>query len=349
MPTDRVPATGTLPEAASQEEPMSTLPVSPPQPRRFRTTDPELAHAMISRTYARHAPRLSGDRGRFRFEVAALDTDRFSIETFSHSMSCEARVESHNELVALEVGAGRLELATGGRSLILERGEVALLDLRGDHLVRWDGLASTFLRLAPAMLERFAAETAGIRPDRVGFTLSRPLSAARQRHWQAVLRHVRQDVLGVEEIAGSALLRSEALQLLMTALVTTFPNGALDALTDPAAPGPGRTEPATLRRAVSYVDTHAREPIGVTDIAAAARVSVRGLQQAFRRYRDTTPLEYLRLTRMHGAHRELADADPTRGDTVAAIAGRWGFAHHGRFAAQYRHVFGCDPSHTLRS
>jgi len=52
-----------------------------------------------------------------------------------------------------------------------------------------------------------------------------------------------------------------------------------------------------------------------------------GLQRAFRQYRDTTPMGYLRRIRLDHAHRELLTADPSRGDTVSAIAARWGFAH----------------------
>jgi transcriptional regulator GlxA family with amidase domain len=36
------------------------------------------------------------------------------------------------------------------------------------------------------------------------------------------------------------------------------------------------------------------------------------------------------------------------GTTVAEIAARWGFAHHGRFAALYQESYGHAPSHSLR-
>ena len=35
--------------------------------------------------------------------------------------------------------------------------------------------------------------------------------------------------------------------------------------------------------------------------------------------------------------------------SVSEVAWRWGFAHHGRFAAQYRTRFGETPSQTLRA
>ena len=67
-----------------------------------------------------------------------------------------------------------------------------------------------------------------------------------------------------------------------------------------------------------------------------------------RRHLDTTPYGYLRRVRLERAHRDLQAGSPA--DTsVAAVAGRWGFADLGRFAAQYRTAFGRLPSQTLRT
>lgn len=74
----------------------------------------------------------------------------------------------------------------------------------------------------------------------------------------------------------------------------------------------------------------------------------RSRQLAFRRHRDSTPLEYLRRVRLERADRDLQTGDPTRGDRVEAIAARWGFAHPGRFSVLYREHYGRSPSATLR-
>jgi len=103
-----------------------------------------------------------------------------------------------------------------------------------------------------------------------------------------------------------------------------------------------------LRRALDYIDEHAGEDIGVEEIAAEARIGARGLQMLFRRHRDTTPLAHLRQVRLTRAHADLQAADPTAGDTVGAIAARWGFANAGRFSVEYRRVHGRSPSETLR-
>ena len=132
--------------------------------------------------------------------------------------------------------------------------------------------------------------------------------------------------------------------LLAASVLAAFPNNAH---TDPTAQDRVDAHSATLRRAIAYIDDHAHEPITVADIAAAAHVTVRTLQYAFRRHLDTTPLGYVRQVRLSHAHRDLLAAGPD--DTsVVAVAARWGFPHPGRFASLYRDMYGISPSHTLR-
>ncbi|NMO90235.1 AraC family transcriptional regulator [Actinomycetospora sp. TBRC 11914] len=189
----------------------------------------------------------------------------------------------------------------------------------------------------------------GIAPEALVFTGLRPVSDAAVRYWNAAVAHVRDDVLADPEVAAASLVRAEAFRLLATGLLAMFPNTALDASTDPRPVVAAGAEPAAVRRAAEFVDAHAHEPIGLADIAGAARIGARALQHSFRTHRGVSPLGYLKQVRMDRAHRDLRAADPTRGDTVSAVAARWDFAHAGRFSVDYRAAFGCSPSRTLRS
>jgi transcriptional regulator GlxA family with amidase domain len=86
----------------------------------------------------------------------------------------------------------------------------------------------------------------------------------------------------------------------------------------------------------------------VAEIARAASVTPRAVQLAFRRHLDTTPTAYLRRVRLEQAHRQLRDATPGDGITVAEVAARWGFTPS-RFTERYRAAYGVLPSHTLRT
>ena len=108
----------------------------------------------------------------------------------------------------------------------------------------------------------------------------------------------------------------------------------------------GALVPGVVRRAERYISDNAGAPITVSDVAAHLGISLRTLQAGFRQWRNTTPRAHLQQVRLQLVRDELirsgADAN------VTAIAMRHGFAHLGRFSAQYRLAFGEPPSATLR-
>ena len=110
---------------------------------------------------------------------------------------------------------------------------------------------------------------------------------------------------------------------------------------------PPREPPGTLRLATAFIERYAAEPIGLAEIAAAARLSPRALQAAFRHHLDTTPLAHLRSVRMDGAHAALESARPGDGQTVSSIASAWGIPQLSRFARDYKGRYGRSPSETL--
>ncbi len=112
---------------------------------------------------------------------------------------------------------------------------------------------------------------------------------------------------------------------------------------DPVPP----LRPRTVKRALDAMHADPAYPFTAADLAVVAGTGVRVLQDAFRRYVGMPPLAYLRQLRLARAHEELRRADPGE-TTVADVAGRWGFAHLGRFAGAYRARYGVSPSQTLR-
>jgi len=60
-----------------------------------------------------------------------------------------------------------------------------------------------------------------------------------------------------------------------------------------------------------------------------------------------SPTRYLRLRRMHSVHHTLRSGGPDAA-SVSEVARRYGFCRLGRFAADYRDLFGELPSATLR-
>ena len=105
--------------------------------------------------------------------------------------------------------------------------------------------------------------------------------------------------------------------------------------------------PAAVRAADEFMQSHLVDEVTVGDIARAAAVSVRALEGTYQRLFGVSPMTSYRRLRLARAHDDLTAAPPDS-LTVAEVARRWGFRHHGRFAIEYRTVYGLSPSEQLR-
>jgi AraC-like DNA-binding protein len=308
----------------------------------FESRSLEATEAFLSSAYT--TMRISGrvtDDTRVRVSRQALvsaSVDRLSL---GYDMGYDAGCLGRTCLLTLETGS--LVDRSEGREEVFGPGETFLVappDRPYRGLVR--SARYTVTMLDPALLDRVAR---GPHAGPVRITGARAVTPAANRRLTSAVGYLRDHVLTDPDASASDLVVSTALQHLAAVVLTTLPNTAQTppTRTDSVDAGYG-----TLRRAEAYIDDNAQRDITLADIAAAAYVTPRALQYAFRRHADTTPLAYLRRVRLARAHAELASSTPQQ-TTVTAVALRWGFLHQGRFAAAYRRAYGVAPSLTLRN
>jgi AraC-like DNA-binding protein len=109
------------------------------------------------------------------------------------------------------------------------------------------------------------------------------------------------------------------------------------------------TLPAALRLAhnvEAYLAAAETQPVHVSELCAAFRVSRRGLHRAFHDAFGIGPVTFLRHKRLCAIHSALKDSSPGE-TTVTEIALQHGFVELGRFSQYYRALFGEYPSETL--
>ncbi|WFU05999.1 AraC family transcriptional regulator (plasmid) [Rhizobium sp. CB3171] len=145
-----------------------------------------------------------------------------------------------------------------------------------------------------------------------------------------------------DEHQSSSTFVERLLQAMMITLLETVPNNYSARLAKQTSPA----IPKRLKRAIEYMHANVSSPMSIADIAEAAGTSVRALQAAFQQFKDTTPLNYLRIIRLEGVRKALTD--PATSLSVAEVARSWGFSHMGRFAALYQHSFGEMPSNAAK-
>ena len=103
-----------------------------------------------------------------------------------------------------------------------------------------------------------------------------------------------------------------------------------------------------LLRAVDYLRCRLDTRISVAELCRVACVSERTLQYAFRDEFGMSPTEFMRQRRLHAVRRMLT-ASSAEESSVSKIAVYYGFSELGRFAVDYRRLFGVHPSDTLKS
>ncbi|MEU7752853.1 AraC family transcriptional regulator [Micromonospora sp. NPDC049101] len=315
--------------------------------RRYETREVSAAHDVISQACAGIELRSHNVVGQFTYQQESVQAGPLLVSRVRCGADIEGRFfEPLSDLMFLSVLHGQVN-TLDGRDKVRTGPLAVLLNPTGrpfTNICREFDLYC--VNLDPRVVTEAAAEPTGIDPADFRFESITPISAELGQYWHSATVYLYHLLTGPPEPLQSPLVIGAAIDLAASAALATFPNSAMmmshrpEAVPLPAGP---------VRRAVSFIETHADEAITATQIADAARVTSRALQAAFRRQLGTTPMAYLRRTRLDRAHQDLLRADPTRGATVAAIAHRWGYPHTGRFAADYRAAYGQSPSDTLHT
>lgn len=131
-------------------------------------------------------------------------------------------------------------------------------------------------------------------------------------------------------------------QMLITALLTQHDHDLRHLLDRPGA----SIAPRHVRKAEEFMAARLGQPLTMVDIVEAVGVSERTLFEGFRRFRNTSPMAWLKARRMEKAHEALLQGAPNA--SVTGIAMEWGFYHLGNFSAAYRDAYGERPSETLK-
>lgn len=315
--------------------------------KRVTTTDPEVAHRTINEMFLADRPaRFSRPAGRADFALVSQRTDDLLTGRVRHTLPAYTDTQPFVDLYTAVMLRGGLRWQVGRDTVDQRSGDVVCYPTGVPVRARWDEMDVVLLSLPMEAVYRTAEDYTGVARHRFRFEAMSPLSAAAAQQWRQLTSYVYGTMSGGAAALTSPLVRHRLVELTAATALSVFPNPTL--AVDPPR-GSAAAVTSALQRAIVFIDTHAPEPIRLADVAAAARVTPRALQFAFRRHYGITPMGYLRRVRLDGAHRDLRAGDPTRGDTVAAIAATWGFADPTRFAALYREQFDQLPSRTLRS
>jgi len=147
-------------------------------------------------------------------------------------------------------------------------------------------------------------------------------------------------------IAESApqLLETASIRRSLEEAIFTSAVAAVDPPRERKAPdGPLISHHRVIKRVEDVLGDALDTPIYVGDLCKAAGVSERTLRNACQSLYRVSPIRLLHLRRLHQVRRALRnDAQAS----VTEVALRFGFGNLGRFAVEYRELFGESPSRT---
>jgi AraC-like DNA-binding protein len=280
-------------------------------------------------------------RGRFAAKLARIDLHRLWMQRLSENLSRIYHLDGW-----------------GGRAIVLFRGDAGPrvqhggVDLQPGNLVRFSAGQSYYqhssgsasvcgMSLPIEDMAAVGAEMAGsdLRPPRDTLILTPPPAA------MARLQRLHAAAGLLAEEAPEVIANPDAAYGLEQALIGAMAGclGDSEVREDSVAQ---RQHELIMRRFRRLIEENPDQPLYIPEFCKAIGVSERTLRVCCLEQLGLGPKRYLLLRRLHLARRALRKGSPAA-TTVTEIATRYGFWHFGRFAGEYRSLFGEPPSATL--
>lgn len=315
----------------------------------FRTTDVDEANAKANEVfYESMVEPVRNSRLPFRFDMKFDTAGPMSFAVLSHACEIQARVGGLDMTYSIGIPfKGAFPMQFGHEDVTADPFTAAVCTPT-TH-VRYRGYHTGTERLFVLSFEQEAFENQLrnlLGRDRMGTIKLAPSMDLRTpvgAQWWRMASSLALDLQSPSGLVTNPMMTAQLSSAIMTGLLLAGDHpyrDDLDAWTRPVTP-------ATIRRAADIIESRAHEPLTIPEIAAEVGCSVTALQAGYRRHMNMTPREHIGRVRLDRAHAMLQFAHSST-TTVAEIAANWGFRHPGRFAVEYRKVYGVSPNVTLR-
>ena len=317
------------------------------EPHAFRTDDLEHARAETARLYYPLHIEPVGASGSFGLDMVTVRLGPLTLGRLTYASDiwkdCGDLRTAYHVNVPLSGGVA----STCGDQQVMATPQVAAVFNPSGRTIldRWTvGSTQLCLKIDRDLLETELTERLD-RPVREPLKFQMPMDTAApgSQSWLHALQMLAGELDNPGGFATQPLLAEEIQHLILSGLLWGQPSNYSEVL---RIPGPA-PRPRTVKIVIDLIEDKPEQAWSIRNLARAAGISVRALEDGFQRYVGISPRAYLRNCRLDRVHDELAAARPSV-TSVSDVAFRWGFAHLGRFAHAYRQRFGVNPSDTLR-
>ena len=306
----------------------------------------EEARDAVTRVYLAHD--LTADHDRVDMTLNAVADHHLTLGYLTYQAAAELTMPPTEDCYHVNLttaGSTDADRSDGARARTEARRSGAVLNPLQRNTVRWSADAEQLiLKIPRSSLESHLGDLVGRSVAEVlDFDFGLDLTHAAGQSLLNSVEFLARELDRPGGLADMPLAREQLEAFVMTQVLLAVPHEHSAQLATPTAPAQ-RTRVGAV---VELIDAHPDQPLTLVDMTRVAGVGARALQAGFRETVGMAPLAYLRKVRLDRVRAELTE---TAGDrSVTDVALRWGFAHLGRFAGQYRAQFGESPSETVRT
>ncbi|MCY6381010.1 AraC family transcriptional regulator [Hoeflea prorocentri] len=312
----------------------------------FHTRDPDHARELVARSFCAHRlePLAEHDAFDARHHLARGAMIAINYLHYGATVLIDPQELQDFYLIQIPV-SGAARITNGSSTFLSDRNTGTILNPDRRTRMIWLAGCEQFLvyvsrkvlsRFAEAVISRSLSTPIVFEPQ---ISFARPDAELWRRKVCALYGAAEEGRLFVSDSALDQRLLEEAL---LSEFLAMQPSNISQFMNEPVT----ALNAGYVKRARSFIVENAAKPIGMSDIAEAAGVSIRTLQYAFTRNLTRTPVEVLRRERLMRIRQELASGHCEM--TVAHIASNWGMTHFGRFSRYYEREFGELPSKTKK-
>ncbi len=239
---------------------------------------------------------------------------------------------------------GEAQIKCGERDFISSSSKASFISPTLPLWMRWEAASPQLaLRIERSEIEHHFSQHLGHMPEQpVEFFPEIDLTSPAGNYFLQLMAMLIDSVAQSDHPIHQPLVLKQFESLLINTLIYSQPHNLQRILESP------RHQPISpyyVKRTEEYIRSHAHEALTIEQLAEYAGVSVRTLFAGFREFCGTSPMAYLRDLRLEKVHAELSSQQHS---SITEVAYRWGFAHLGRFAQEYKRRYGVSPSATVR-
>lgn len=316
---------------------------------RFASTEIDAVHEHMVRAFCPHDLATEGGLPpmTFRHNQAILGSSTFNATDYGlpyGQVAVSIPPAEHCFLVQF-VLSGRAQFTHQGRTFTLSPGYMSVLSPHEPiRQVTDAGCRHFTVKLDRTQLEKLLTDDFGYRIRPLVFSPDPVSISGLAASFAQFLRAVVDDI----EDGESGFIHPRAIgtteEMMGRLLLNSVPhNHSLDYEIEPRH----IATPYYVRRAEEFICRRYRDQLTLSDLIEASGVSGRSLHLGFRRFRNDSPMGYLKLYRLEQARRMIKDAREGK-ISVTEVALANGFPHPSKFSQDYAKRFGELPSAALK-